>query len=119
MTELERCRRWIEEALEYTGGTHDYDDVVAAVQTGQMQFWPAPLGCAVTEIVLYPKMKALHVFLAGADDMEQLLDMIESAVAWGREQGCTSMTIAGRQGWSKILSKLGWKTVMTVMERSI
>ncbi len=117
--EIARCRKWIEDALEYTGGTHDFDDVVSAIMDGRMQLWAAPLGCAVTEIVVYPKLRSLHIFLAGADDMAQLIDMIESAVIWGQDQGCTSMTMAGRRGWEKILKQHGWKTVMTVMERSI
>ena len=35
MTELQRCRQWIEAALEYSGGTHLYEDVVTAVVEGK------------------------------------------------------------------------------------
>jgi hypothetical protein len=41
MTEMERCRPWIEDALEYSGGTHVFDDVVSGVTSGRMQLWPA------------------------------------------------------------------------------
>jgi len=118
MTEFERCRPWIEAALEYSGGTHTFDDVVDGVTSGRMQLWPAPRGCATTEIVLYPRKKVLHVFLAGGD-MDQILDMIDSAAAWGRTQDCTALTLAGRLGWQRVLDKHGFTPVLVTMERDI
>lgn len=111
-----RCRPWIEDALAYSGGTHTFADVVNGIVDGRMQFWPAPRGCAVTEIVVYPRKRVLHVFLAGGD-MDQILDMINSAVEWGKGQGCAGMTIAGRHGWQRVLAKHGYKPVMTVLEK--
>ena len=49
---LERCRKWIEDALEYSGGTHTFDDVAQCILDGKLQLWPAERGCAVTEIVI-------------------------------------------------------------------
>ena len=114
--ELLRCRPWIEDALAYSGGTHTFEDVVAGITESRMQFWPAPRGCAVTEIVVYPKKRVLHVFLAGGE-MDQILDMIDSAVEWSKTQGCASMTIAGRHGWQRVLAEHGYRPVMTVLEK--
>ena len=114
--ELVRCRPWIEAALEYSGGTHDFEDVVQSLIDGRMQLWPAPRGCAVTELVVYPKTKALHVFLAGGE-MDQIIEMIDSATEWGKTQGCSSMTIAGRHGWQRVLAEHGYKPVMTVLKK--
>jgi hypothetical protein len=114
--ELLRCRPWIEDALEYSGGTHTFEDVARSILEGRMQLWPAPRGCAVTEIVLYPRKSVLHVFLAGGE-MDQIVDMIDSAVEWSKGQGCESMTIAGRHGWARVLGKHGYKPVMTVLEK--
>lgn len=114
--ELIRCRPWIEDALGYSGGTHTFEDVVQGVISGRMQLWPAPRGCAVTEVVIYPKKSVLHVFLAGGE-MDQIIDMIDSAVAWGKTQGCSAMTIAGRHGWQRVLGRYGYKPVMTVLEK--
>jgi hypothetical protein len=116
--ELERCRPWIEAALEYSGGTHRFEDIELGIQEGRMQFWPAPAAAAITEVVVYPQSKALHVFLAGGE-MAQLLDMIESAAAWGKDQGCSSMTMSGRKGWERVLGGHGWRPAMVVMEREI
>ena len=116
--QLLRCREWIEAALEYTGGTHDFIDIRNAVQNGSMQLWASEDSCAVTEIIVYPKKKVLHVFLAGGT-IDGIIDMQKSAAEWGKMYGCSEMTIAGRQGWSKVLKSHGWRTAFTVMEKEI
>ena len=35
--EIARCRPWIEAALEYSGGTHDFIDVAEGLYKGTMQ----------------------------------------------------------------------------------
>lgn len=118
MVNINDYRKWIEAALEYSGGTHTFQDVIDGVQSGRMQLWPADRGVAITEIIVYPRKRVLHVFLAGGE-MDQLTDMIDAAADWGRSQGCTSLTMSGRLGWQRVLSKFGWKPVMMVMERQI
>ena len=108
VNELERCRPWIEAALEYSGGTHNFDDVVSGLAEGKMQLWPAPKGCIVTEIVVYPRKKVLNVFLGGGE-LDQLMDMHKDVIAWSKAQGCEAVTITGRYGWKKPLTKHGWK----------
>lgn len=114
--QLYRCREWIEAALEHSGGTHDFQDIAESVMQGTMQLWAGEVGCAVTEIIVYPKKKVLHVFLAGGQ-MNQIIDFQESAVEFGRMQGCSSMTLAGRRGWTKVLDKHGWKESFCVMSK--
>lgn len=94
--------------MEYSGGTHNFDDVEAGLALGKMQLWPAPKGCIVTEIVVYPRKKVLNVFLGGGE-LDQLLDMHEDVIAWSKAQGCVALTITGRYGWKKPLTKHGWK----------
>lgn len=114
----EQIRKWIEDALAYAGGTHTFEDVLEGIRSGRMQLWPAERGCAVTEIVIYPQKKVLHIFLA-AGELDQFFDMYEDAAEWGRRQGCTSMSLAGRLGWSKVMKPRGWETKMVVMEKDI
>ena len=116
--ELRRCRNWIEDALAYSGGTHDFEDIVRGVLSGHMQLWAGDSGCAVTEISVYPKKKVLHVFLA-AGDMEQILDFEESAAEFARQNGCANMTLAGRSGWRRVLGKRNWREQFAVLERDI
>ena len=108
--ELERCKPWIEAALEYCNGTYLWEDVVQNIAEEKMQFWPAPRGCMVTEIVVYPRKKYLNLFLAGGE-LDQLLDMNESITAWAKQWGCDGGMMSGRSGWKKPLEKLGWKVM--------
>jgi len=116
--ELTRCRPWIESALEYSGGTHLYEDIVQGIVTGRMQFWPAEKGCAVTEIIVFPRKKIFHIFLAGGEK-NQITDMDDSAVEFARQQGCTGMTVAGRRGWARVLKEQGWTEAFTTLAKDI
>jgi hypothetical protein len=108
ISEIDRCQSWIEAALEYSGGTHSLSDVIEGITSGKMQLWPAPKGCIVTEIVVYPRKKMLNVFLGGGE-LDQLLDMHKDVIAWSKAQGCEAVTITGRFGWKKPLKTHGWK----------
>ena len=116
MNELERCKGWIEAALEYGGGTHLFEDIAEAIADGRMQLWPAKDSCLVTEITVYPRKKVLHVFLGGGD-LNEILGMHESVVQWAMAQGCESLTMTGRKGWVKALQNNGWKSQLVLLEK--
>lgn len=113
---IEQYREQIEAALGYSGGTHDFADIVQGVAEGRMQLWPNGKSCAITEVTVYPKKRVLHVFLAGGT-MRGVTDMLDSAIAWGKQQGCTSMTITGRKGWQRVLGKRGFNPVFVMLEK--
>jgi len=116
--EIKRCLPWIADALAYSGGTHEVTDVIQGILKGTMQLWPGPEACAVTEIVVYPNRKVLHVFLA-AGKMEGIVDMQESAEQWGKLQGCTAMTIAGRKGWARVLKDIGYEEKYVTLAKEL
>ena len=116
--ELDRCRKWIEAALAYSGGTHTYEDIVEGVHALRYQFWPAERGCAVTEIIEYPRKKVFHVFLAGGE-MDQIVDMESSAAIFAKQNGCQGMSLAGRRGWSKVLKEHGWNEAFTTLAKEL
>lgn len=115
---IHEYRDLIESALAYSGGTHDFADVVAMVASGRGQLWPGKTSVGVTEIIEYPRKRVLHCFLA-AGDLDELLVMMEYAKQWGYAQGCQSMTMSGRMGWQRVLDKHGWDTVLVTMETPI
>ena len=108
VNELDRCRPWIEAALDRSGDLNTWDEVVSGINSGRMQLWPAEQGCIVTEIVVYHNRKALHVFLAGGK-LDEILQMTESVKEWAKLMGCSFATFDGRLGWQKPLEKIGWK----------
>lgn len=118
VNDLVKCKEWIEAALEYSGGTHSINDVFHAILEGRMQLWPADKGCLVTEILVYPRKKVLHIFLAGGE-LDQLTDMHEDVINWARQQECSALTLSGRQGWSRALEKFGWKLQLVHLSKEI
>ena len=101
---LERLRQHVEAALEYSGGTHNFEDIIEMVEKQQLQLWPAKDSVVLTEIIVYPRLKNLHYFLAGGDldELSRMRPLIES---WGKSIGCTRVTLAGRKGWAKTFLK--------------
>ena len=118
MIDLSAYRDQIESALAYGGETHLFEDVVASVTDGSMQAWGNGDSIAITEVIVFPRKKTLHCFLA-AGKASEVIEMIDSAKAWGKSLGCTAFTIAGRKGWRRVLSKHGWKPTLYVMSAPI
>lgn len=118
LSELERCRHWIEAALLYTGGTHQWEDIVEGIKASRMQLWPSERGCIVTEIVVYPRKKVLNIFLAGGE-LDQILDMNDDVRDWAKSHGCEAGIISGRIGWKKPLLKDGWKLMYANFQKEI
>ena len=104
ISEINRCRQWIDAALEYSGGTHTLDDIAAGIMSNRFQLWPGQSSAVVTEIIVYPQLKDLHFFLAGGD-LDELKHMRPHIEAWGKSVGCTRVTLAGRKGWERTFLK--------------
>lgn len=116
---LERLRHHVEAALEYSGGTHQFEDVLEMVEKNQLQVWPATQSIVLTEIIVYPRLKNLHYFLAGGDldELSRMRPMIES---WGKSLGCTRVSLAGRRGWAKtFLKDEGYSPQWTVLAKKL
>ena len=116
--ELLRCREWLQDALDVGGNTHSFIDIAEKVVSGHMQIWAAEKGCIVTEIIVYPNKKVLHVFLAGGK-LEQITDMEDHVIKWAKTQGCLEMSLAGRLGWKKVLKNRGWEEKSVILQKEI
>jgi len=128
--EWSRCRPWIEAALPWCYGTHTIEDVERGIAEGRLQFWPGEKCACVTEIIEYPRLKALNFFLVGGDPtspdglrgagLDELLNRMEPAViAWAKALGCTRVASTGRKGWSKALKPLGYEHVLYTMLKEL
>jgi len=96
--EFERLRHHVVAALEYSGGSHTVEDIAEGIGKGHFQLWPGADSVIVTEIIVYPQLKDLHFFLAGGDldELRLMQPLIES---WGKDMGCSRVSLAGRRGW--------------------
>lgn len=104
LEEFERLRHHVAAALEYSGGTHKVEDIAEGIRREQFQLWPGQNSVVVTEIIVYPQLKDLHFFLAGGDldELRMMRPIIES---WGKEIGCSRVSLAGRKGWERTFLK--------------
>ena len=104
LEEFERLRHHVAAALEYSGGTHKVEDIAEGIRREQFQLWPGLNSVVVTEIIVYPQLKDLHYFLAGGDldELRMMRPIIES---WGKEIGCSRVSLAGRKGWERTFLK--------------
>lgn len=115
---MDRVRPMLEPAMTYSGGTHEWEDIVAGVVSTKMQLWANERGAAVTEIIAFPRKQVLNVFLAGGE-MDQVLEMLESAREWGKAQGCSAISMSGRRGWLRVLNRHGWNEQFTTMSSEL
>lgn len=104
----------IADALEFTGGTHTLDDIVAMIVSGRLHWWPLENSFMITEVVSYPQAKHLNVFLAGGD-LNEIKLMNEALKNTALTLGCECVILSGRRGWVKALSDIGWKESHTTM----
>jgi hypothetical protein len=117
--DLERLRHHVVAALEYSGGTHGIEDIAEGLKTGRFQLWPGDNSVIVTEIIVYPRLKNLHFFLAGGD-LDELRLMQPLVESWGKNMGCTRVSLAGRQGWAKtFLRDEGYKPKWFVLSKDL
>lgn len=111
-------RLLLQSALDLSGGTHTFEDVVEAVDEGLMQFWPASESCLVTQLVVYPQVRAVHIFLA-AGNLEQIKDFDESLDDFARQLDADFITLSGRKGWQKTLKDIGYETSHVTMYKEV
>lgn len=87
---------------------------------GEYQFWPGERSAGVTEIVEYPRRKALIFWLAGGDLSDLMANIEPVARAWGEAQGCTLFMgyAVDRPGWSRALQRHGYTPSWRVFRRT-
>jgi len=112
-----RCSKYIEDALEYAGGSHTLQDVMLAVNEGKAQFFPLDKSAIVTEIVDYPQKAMCRIWLAGGD-LDELMEAEAAISEWAKTLGCSGMEIIGRRGWSRKLESYRESAVVLMKDFS-
>lgn len=96
----ERFRPQFMEALDHCFGSHNEDDVLVRIASGQYHIWDGDTVATVTNWIEQPRYKAINIFLA-AGEMEQIFRLAERAEAWAIKQGATRTMWGGRPGWQR------------------
>ena len=73
----------------------------------------------VTQIVVYPRLKELHILGIGGIDRKSWHDDAEAVLAnFAKEKGCKVMASGGRRGWLRVLNPI-WKETGATWEREV
>jgi hypothetical protein len=106
------------DALTNAGRTHEIEDVMRALRTGDAQIWVENDSVVVTEVLVFPKRTVLRYWLA-AGDMDDMLTLLPKLEQWGREQGATLAEMVGRRGWRKEAAAHGYEAAATIYRKDI
>lgn len=113
-----RCRRFIEAALPYALDTHSIEDIEQGIAEGRFQFWPGQRSAIITELITYPRKRALNYFLLGGD-LEELKEMEPSISAWAYAAGCTHVIGVGRRGFERVFADAGFKPAWSLVVKEL
>jgi hypothetical protein len=105
---FQKVEKILEPALEYDN-THNMQDVADCIDSCTMQLWPGVNSAVVTQVQNFPRMKVLHIFLAGGN-LEELETLTPHIQKFAEHMGCQKITLTGRRGWSRtFVSKFNMK----------
>jgi hypothetical protein len=96
---FQKVEKILEPALEYDN-TYNIQDVADCISDGSMQLWPTNNSAVVTQVQNFPRMKVLHIFLAGGN-LEELETLTPHIQKFAEDMGCRKITLTGRKGWSR------------------
>tara|TARA_Y100001963_G_scaffold139488_1_gene205373 strand:- start:121 stop:531 length:411 start_codon:yes stop_codon:yes gene_type:complete len=109
-----------------TGCPFTVDEIGEAVLNEEQQLWilvdeeEKITGAIVTQVLGYPRGKSLEIMACAGKDMDDYLyDSMSMFEDFARTNGCDSIRLEGRRGWSKILKPYGFEEAAVVLERKI
>lgn len=116
--EVNRCREWIQAALDVGGNTHDVSDIYNGILRNTYQLWSAPDSCVVTEVVEFPNCRHLHIWLCGGN-LDVIMDMLPDIEKFAEHIGAREVTSCGRHGWLKMLKPHGYERGLLCVNKKL
>lgn len=94
------------------------EEVIEGIRLGWYGLWTLGRSAMVTEFILSPRCRALHVFAAGGD-LGEIRELIPALERFADLTGCNIMGATGRKGWTRVLKPYGYApSKLTTVERS-
>jgi hypothetical protein len=125
-------RELLQQPVDLNLGEFTLDDVYHWLLGGQMQLWvlaDIKLGgillAAVTEFITYPREKRLRMVLVSSrpNTIDHWLDFCwetdSKLLQYCRENGVKRIESTGRDGWTKVLGKVGFSKYYTVLTKEV
>lgn len=119
MAEWERCKHWIQAALDHDGDHYTIEDVWRDVSEGRATFWSGKRSAVISQFWNFPRARVCHYWLAGGDMGELLDEMMPVIEGWAKAQGCSETSLGGRKGWQRALAPYGFELAFTVLRKRL
>lgn len=114
---------------EGSGGRFAAMDIDDALFDGRMHAWVALTAegeivesiraLLVTEIIGYPRMKALRLVGLVGEDLRTWLPLWSQVERWARGQNCKRLEALHPEPYSKLLGRLGWSAWHVLSEKPL
>lgn len=118
---------YIQEALIHDNGECDLASVYGSINSGYVDLWvvidtqtKALVGAVTTSIISFPLKKSLDIYTVTIDaPRAQWFPLFRTLELYGEAMGCKDILTTGRLGLTRVLPKLGFKTVQVKMAKEI
>ena len=100
--------------------TPDKPDVLARLIARDAQLWDVyddsrPIAAVVTQIAGGAEGKKCRLWLVGGTRMREWADeLVVEVQAWARSLGCVALWGSGREGWDRIVKRMGGTSIGSI-----
>jgi hypothetical protein len=115
----------VDQVVEHTTGRYLAEDIRHSCEQRDMQLWliltdSQLRGILVTEVLVYPRKKALRVVMIGGEGLDEWnAEMDRTLEAFARHEGCSLIDAHGRKGWARKIAPFGYRQTAAEYERSL
>lgn len=110
-----KVENYLNKAADYTFGRYTASDIYEAVKDGDNVLWVAfeeenIKGAVVTDLVTYPKKRALCMQFCGGTELKEWKEpMLSLLRKYAKDMGCDVIESTARRGWAKVFEHDGYK----------
>jgi hypothetical protein len=105
-------RARVDRALKMGGGFFDFEDILSALESGQMQSFSENDSWLVTRVCKWPRKTGLEILFA-VGSLRDIKAMEPRVMAFARENSCEVMIAQARLGWRGHMTD-GWETTTSI-----
>jgi hypothetical protein len=100
--------------------TPDKPDVLAQLIAREAQLWAVydgqePIAAIVTQVTIDPAGKRCRLWLIGGSHLDDwVTELLGKLEPWARSLGCVALWGCGREGWQRIVKRMGGRSLGTI-----
>lgn len=116
----------LKRATDLSQGRYGLRDLKAKILSGEFELWiifdeaGEIVASVTTTMTAYPQVKMVSGQFLGGDRLADWRDdFCAKLESWAKDNGCASIELTGRAGWSKVLDGNGYREVFRVYQRNL